>query len=127
MICFFIFSELIPLRCCKICVVRERRLPSCCRLRLRALGRDSKQLPSDNGAGLEHDFQIEQDRHVLEIEQIHRDHLVERRFVFPVYLPVSGQARQTVYAFPLPRFIMGKFIWRARAADPPDSSHREAR
>jgi len=92
----------------------------CRRLRL-------EELPSDNGAGLEHNFQIEQDRHVLEIEQIHRDHLVERRFVFAVYLPVSGQARQTVYAHSLPRLIMGKFIWRAGPGTRPDSSHREAR
>src|SRR5207248_10728886 len=84
-------------------------LPTLCvcrRLRL-------EELPSDNGTSLEHDFQIKHDRHVFEIEQIHRDHLVERRFVFAVYLPVSGQARQTVYAFPLPGLIMSKFIWRA--------------
>src|SRR5207302_3037525 len=71
-----------------------------------------EKLPSDNGTGLEHDFQIKQDRHVFEIEQIHRDHLVERRFVIAVYLPVSGQARQTVYAFSLPGPIMSEFIWR---------------
>src|SRR6266436_7511183 len=82
-----------------VCVCRRPRL---------------EELPSDNGSGLEHDFQIKQDRHVFEIEQIHRDHLVERHFVFAVYLPVSGQARQTVYAFPLPGLIMSKFIWRAR-------------
>src|SRR5438046_6999490 len=45
---------------------------------------------------------------------MHRNHLAERRFVFPVYLPVSGQARQTVHALPLPRFIVVKFIWGAR-------------
>ena len=61
---------------------------------------------------LEHDFQIKQDRHVFEIEQIHHNHLVGASFFF-VYLPVSGQARQTVYAFPLPGLIMSKFIWRA--------------
>src|SRR6266404_191176 len=82
-----------------VCVCRRPRL---------------EELPSDNGSGLEHDFQIKQDRHALEIEQVHRDHLVERRFVLAVYLPVSGQARQTVHAFSLPRLIMGKFIWRAR-------------
>src|SRR2546423_1819947 len=84
-----------------------------------------EELPSDNGAGLEHNFQIEQDRDVLEIEQIHRDHLVERRFVFAVYLPVSGQARQTVHAFPLPGLIMSKFIWRARPRT--DQTHLTAK
>src|SRR5438046_1083804 len=83
-------------------------LPTLCvRRRLRL-----EELPSDNGTGLEHDFQIKQDRPVFEIEQIHRDHLVERRFVCAAYLPVSGQARQTVYAFSLPWLIMSKFIWR---------------
>ena len=62
---------------------------------------------------------------VLEIEQIHGDHLVECRLVFPVYLPVAGQARQTVHALPLPRFIVVKFIWGARPR--PDQAHLAAK
>ena len=73
-----------------------------------------QELPGDNSSGLEHNFQIEKNRPVLEIEQVHRDHLVEGRFIFTVYLPVSGQPRKTVYTFPLPRLVMSKFIWRAR-------------
>ena len=85
------------------------------------------QLPSDDGAGLEHDFQVEEDRQVLEIEQIHGDHLVERRLILAVYLPVSGQARQPVHAVPLPWLVMSKFIWRAGSRTDQDSSHRKAR
>ena len=49
-----------------------------------------QELPGDNGAGFKHNFQVELDRHVLEIEEIHHDHLVEHHFVLAVYqYPVS--------------------------------------
>src|SRR5262249_4342755 len=56
---------------------------------------------------------IEQDRHVLEIEKIHSDHLIKRRFVLTVDLPIAGQTRKSVHTFSLPRLVMSKFVWQA--------------
>src|SRR5262249_17034388 len=84
-----------------------------------------QQFPGDNSAGLKHNFQIEEDRHVLEIDEIHHDHLVERRFILTVNLPVSGQPWQAVYTCPLPRLVVRKFIWRARSRT--DKTHLTAK
>ena len=74
-----------------------------------------EELPCDSTDGLEHDFQIEQERHVVEIEQIHRNHLTKRRFVLAVHLPISGQPGQGVHTFVLPGFVFSKFVWQTRS------------
>src|SRR5262249_14195689 len=84
-----------------------------------------EELPGENTDSLEHDFQIEQERHVLEIEQIHRDHLIKRSFVLAVYLPISRQARQGIHAFSLPGLVISKFIWQTRARA--DQTHLPAK
>src|SRR5215813_8424618 len=72
-----------------------------------------EKLSSHNRASLKDDLQIQHEGQIPQIEQIHGDHFVESRLVFPVHLPVSCETRETVYAFPLPWLVMGKFIWRA--------------
>src|SRR5882762_5572051 len=109
---FFVFSALACswLACTSQGTLREARF---------------SQLHEDCGKRFQHDRQVQPERNVFRIKDVHLDHFGERSFVLAIHLPVSSKARRSVDPFLLPSLIALEFIGCARART--DQAHFSAK